>query len=91
MSISLGAMKDASSKVRRLQGDGADLPYCFGHLLVHQAILPNYRSGLSVPYYGQDMFDHDKDRNLQFRGAVSTGFFQFSPVDFFSFFSRFSV
>ena len=31
-----------------------------------------------------------RDRNLQFRGAVSTGFFEFYPLDF-SLFSRFTV
>ena len=31
-----------------------------------------------------------RDRNLQFRGLVSTGFFEFSPVDF-SLFSRLTV
>ena len=32
-----------------------------------------------------------KNRNLQFRGAVSTGFFEFSPVDFFPLLQVFCV
>ena len=33
----------------------------------------------------QGTFDHDKGQNLRFRGTIFTGFFEYSPVEFFPF------
>ena len=39
----------------------------------------------------QDMFDHDKGQKSAILGAVSTGFFEVSPVDFIPFLQVYCV
>ena len=51
------------------------LPQCFGGNLCDKVYIPKVPRVRTHP-------TTTRGRNLQFRGAVSTGFFEFSPVDF---------